>query len=67
MSCGGHTLDGRGTEPEMHVMRVVVLSDHPGDRVAAAIRECERPAVEQDAILAAVHQDRQKARSEGAG
>jgi hypothetical protein len=46
-------------------MRVVMLSDHPGDRVAAAVWERERPAVEQDAILAGVQQDRQKARSEG--
>jgi hypothetical protein len=46
-------------------MRVVMLSDHPGDRVAAAVWERERPAAEQDAVLAAVQQDRQKARSEG--
>jgi hypothetical protein len=61
----GSRLDGLGGQAQVHVMCVVMLSDHPGDRVVAAVRERERLAVEQDAILAAVEQDRQKARSEG--
>ena len=46
-------------------MRVVRLSDHPGDLVAAGERERRRGATEQEARLAAARQDRLRARSAG--
>jgi len=46
-------------------MRVVRLSDHPGDLVAAGERERQRGTAKQEARLAAARQDRDKARSAG--
>jgi hypothetical protein len=46
-------------------MRVVRLSDHPGDLVAAGERERQRGVTGQEARLAAAREDRDRARSAG--
>lgn len=46
-------------------MRVVRLSDHPGDLVAAEERERKRGVTEHETRLAAARQDRDRARSAG--
>jgi hypothetical protein len=46
-------------------MRVVRLSDHPGDLVAAEERQRQRGATEQEARLATARRDRDQARSAG--